>query len=236
MKSRILTIAFVLLVCQSWAQIGPDKYFVEFLDKTGTPYSITDPSAFLTQRAIDRRAAQNIAITEQDLPVNPAYVTSVAALGVTPIDISRWFNGVIIYVPDTSVLASIEQLPFVKDIIRGGGKGFTKSVEDKFFLEKQYSRFTAARARGSVTFDYGPSYWQIHMLNGDMMHDAGYRGEGMVIAVLDAGFQNADILPVFDSLWANNQVLGTKDFVNPGNNVFNEMSHGMSVLSTMGGN
>ena len=54
------------------------------------------------------------------------------------------------------------------------------------------------------------------MLNGDLMHDAGYRGEGMVIAVLDAGFQNADILPVFDSLWANNQILGTKDFVNPG--------------------
>ena len=137
MKSRLFTIAFVLLVIQTWAQIGPDKYFVEFRDKTGTPYSISDPGAFLTQRAIDRRNAQDIAVTEQDLPVNPAYVSGVAALGVSPVDISRWFNGVIIYVPDTSVLAAIEQLPYVKDIIRGGNKGVQQAVADKFDLEKQ---------------------------------------------------------------------------------------------------
>ena len=58
----------------------------------------------------------------------------------------------------------------------------------------------------------------------------------MTIAVLDAGFYQVDAMNVFDSLWLNGQILGTRDFVMPGNNVFNESTHGMMVLSTMGAN
>jgi hypothetical protein len=64
----------------------------------------------------------------------------------------------------------------------------------------------------------------------------GYRGQGKVIAVLDAGFQGADTAAVFDSLRAYNLILGTRDFVNPGGNVYSEFWHGAAVLSTMGGN
>ena len=46
------------------------------------------------------------------------------------------------------------------------------------------------------------------MLNGHILHEYGYKGEGMQIAVIDAGFTDADILPAFDSLWINNQILG----------------------------
>jgi subtilisin family serine protease len=87
-----------------------------------------------------------------------------------------------------------------------------------------------------TSFNYGPSYTQIHMLNGDVLHALGFRGQGKQIAILDAGFYHADALPAFDSLRQNGQILGTKDFVNPGNNVYNEYSHGMWVLSLMGGN
>jgi subtilisin family serine protease len=89
--------------------------------------------------------------------------------------------------------------------------------------------------RSSSGFDYGPSFNQIHMLQGDSMHNLGFTGAGMVIAVLDAGYLHVDNLPAFDSLRINNQILGTKDFVNPGNNVYNEFEHGMEVLSCMGG-
>ena len=74
------------------------------------------------------------------------------------------------------------------------------------------------------------------MLNGDILHDMGYRGQGKVIAVLDGGFLNANTLDVFDSLWQNNQILGTHDFVNGGQVLFDGHPHGSMVLSCMGGN
>jgi len=39
-----------------------------------------------------------------------------------------------------------------------------------------------------------------------LLHDSGFRGENIIIAVLDAGFLNVNILAPFDSLFANNQL------------------------------
>ncbi|MBZ0243668.1 MAG: S8 family serine peptidase, partial [Bacteroidales bacterium] len=77
-------------------------------------------------------------------------------------------------------------------------------------------------------------FTQINQINGIPLHEAGYRGENMVIAVLDGGFDKTDVHPAFDSLWINGRILGSKDFATPGNSVFNESSHGTAVLSTMG--
>jgi len=70
---------------------------------------------------------------------------------------------------------------------------------------------------------------------GDALHSLGFHGEGKVIAIQDAGFQNANIIPAFDSLRNNGQILAP-GFCVPGNNVYNEFWHGTSVLSIMGGN
>ena len=75
------------------------------------------------------------------------------------------------------------------------------------------------------------------MLNGIALHDMGFDGEGMIIAVQDAGFMNVDNIAAFDYLWDNGKILGTRDFVDPQNpNIFNSHTHGCSVLSTMGAN
>ena len=72
---------------------------------------------------------------------------------------------------------------------------------------------------------------------GSPLHDLGMDGTGMTIAVLDAGFLNADAIDAFDSLWLNNQIIGYKDFVSPlAPDIFGSHSHGTSVLSTMGAN
>jgi len=57
-----------------------------------------------------------------------------------------------------------------------------------------------------------------------------------VIGILDGGFQEADTHIAFDSLRNDGQILGTKDFVHPGGNVYSESYHGTMVLSTMGSN
>jgi len=88
----------------------------------------------------------------------------------------------------------------------------------------------------TLSYNYGQSFGQIHIMNGDYLHNIGYHGENMTIALLDAGFRHADILPAFDSLFANNQVLGTWDFVANEASVYEDFAHGIEVLSTIGGN
>src|SRR5271157_1537024 len=117
MKQKFTLVLFFIVVTGCSQQI-PQKYFVAFTDKNGTPYNIGDPQAFLTQRAIDRRNAQGIPIIEQDLPVNPAYVDSVAAKGVQVFTRCKWFNGITIRAVDSSVLNSIRALPFVQSVTR----------------------------------------------------------------------------------------------------------------------
>lgn len=85
------------------------------------------------------------------------------------------------------------------------------------------------------SLNYGASFNQINMLSGDYLHYQGFQGQGMVIAVLDAGFYKVDSLPAFDSLRTNNQILGTYDFVQGNTSVYEDHNHGMNVLSTMGG-
>jgi subtilisin family serine protease len=81
--------------------------------------------------------------------------------------------------------------------------------------------------------DYGDAYNQLEMLGGNKLHREGYTGEGMTIAVIDAGFYKVDELAVFSDL--QNQILSTYDFVDGNSNVYDDHTHGMMVLSTMGG-
>ena len=74
------------------------------------------------------------------------------------------------------------------------------------------------------------------MLGGVCLHDKGYDGNGMVIAVMDAGFYGVDTARAYDSLRVNHQILGTWDFVDSDSTVYAEHTHGAFVLSTLGGN
>jgi hypothetical protein len=238
MKNISLFIIGLLLTTSLLAQIAPDKYYVQFTDKDNSPYSIQNPEAYLSQRAIDRRAAYNIPIDIKDLPVNPQYLQAVKDAGATILNPTKWLNGVSIHTSDSLVIAAIESLPFVQGIVKSPLNPGGSSVEKPFFRQEKYSRVAPnvnIGTKASLNFDYGPSYNQINMLKGDQMHELGYTGEGVIIAVLDAGYDNANTLPVFDSLWNNGQILATHDFVDGGEITFNKHSHGTKVLSTMGG-
>ncbi|MEI7726958.1 MAG: S8 family serine peptidase, partial [Bacteroidota bacterium] len=245
MKKLAIILILVLVSVAALSQVAPQKYFIEFMDKTNSLYSINSPAQFLSYRAIERRQKQGIPIIENDIPVNESYINRIRTYNVTVLTRSKWFNGITIYCLNPSIIDSIMRLPFVKRLYKSQFiENLNTSYSDnKFRLEEVLLNVTGQspvpKKSGYMVntgYDYGPSFNQIHMLNGDSLHKLGYRGEGMVIAVLDAGFLNVDKLPAFDSLRLNNQILGTKDFVKPGNNVYNEYLHGMEVLSCMGGN
>ncbi len=247
MKSIAFIIVAITISLASVSQVAPKKYFISFTDKYNSAYSTDRPQEFLTERAIERRTRQGIAVVENDIPVNPVYINTVRNLGVTVLTVSKWFNGISIYAPDSTVIQQIESLPFVSGVVKSVIKTPSIATETittasfKFDSEQaSIEPFTSPQPAPSVAgrsgYNYGQSFNQIHMVKGDILHNMGYTGDGMVIAILDGGFFMANTLPAFDSLRINHQLLGTRDFVVPGNNVYIESPHGMEVLSIIGGN
>jgi hypothetical protein len=235
---NLIALFFAMFTITALAQIAPDKYYVQFTDKDGSPYSINNPQEYLSQRAIDRRQAHGIAIDEYDLPVNPQYLEGVTAAGAEILNPTKWLNGVTIHTDDPSVVDAINDLPYVlnvRSVVSKGGANLTK----EFFENEIYTGsapVNSLKSTESRSFDFGEGLTQISMVNGDAFHEMGYRGQGMLIAVLDAGFFNTDDHPAFDSLWANGQIAGTRDFVKGGEVTYDTHPHGTMVLSCIGAN
>lgn len=221
---------FIIIPNLMCAQVAENSYRIFFTDKNHSNYTIENPLEFLSQKAIDRRIRQNIEIVENDLPVSKYYIDSLKNLGLTVLNESKWFNSAVIYSSDQDLIDTITSLEFIKSVQKSQGKLSTNEflpapkeiINNNFTFDK--------------SLDYGEGETQISMINGLTLHNAGYKGQNMTIAVIDAGFYNVDILPAFDSLWLNNQILGIKDFVDKDVQVFDASNHGMKVLSVIGGN
>lgn len=230
--SLLFTFAFLLLPSALLSQ--HTRYWIQFTDKNNSPYSVSSPSAFLSARAIQRRTNQGISVVQNDLPVNPAYADSIKNVpNVTLLNRSKWFNAVTVYTTDTNALNLIKSFSFVantKPVQRHKG---SRKLEEDSYKPWEGTKQTLPSVQ---SYNYGPSFHQIDMVNGVCLHDLGYDGNGMQIAVLDAGFWRVDSLPAFDSLRTNGQILGTRDFVDKDTMVYDAHEHGMMVLSLMGGN
>lgn len=236
---KILLFALLIAYLGLEGQIAPNTYYIQFTDKNGSPYSINNPSAFLTQRAIQRRIKQNIPVTENDIPVNPQYISGVAATGATILFPTKWLNGLTIQTSSQQILNAIAALPYVLSIKTLTDEPLKHAIKKKLFDEavEVFEADAVVSAKGSAgLYDYGSGFNQINQINGIPLHANGYRGEGMVIALLDGGFTNVDTHIAFDSIRTNGQILGTKDFTLPGGNVYSESTHGTSVLSTIASN
>ncbi|MFT4544532.1 MAG: serine protease AprX [Bacteroidia bacterium] len=226
----ILVFSFLIFSAACFGQSGPKQYWIQFSDKSNTPFSLSNPSEYLSQRALDRRNVQRIDLNETDLPVDPAYIQAVLNEGAEYLTHSKWLNSVSVRIPDTAMLISIVALPFVVNHTAVGKKGKQAQRSEK--LEVAMSTKIAAAADDAED-EYGAAFNQIDMLGGLNLHQAGYMGQGMLIAVLDAGFPNVNTLSVFDSLHANNRLISTWDFVAQNDSVYNDHPHGQLVLSTM---
>lgn len=216
------------------------RYIVKFRNKGSNPYSLSNPSAYLSQRAIDRRTKYSIAIDSTDLPVTPRYIDSVRLAGsVTILNASKWLNSVSIRTSDAAALAKISSFPFVQSVT-GVALRVSNPVQppDKFLIESGQQATTQFRETGITSdfFSYGSSFAQIHIHNGEFLHNIGLRGQNMIVGMLDAGFNNYLSVKAFDSARANGQILGVYDFVAKDSSVNEDNSHGMECLSTIAAN
>jgi len=228
---RFLAWAFILLagIPALFAQTAPATYWVQFTNKDHTPYSLSEPSAYLSPRTIERRARQGIAIDSLDLPVDPAYIAQLRAAGqIELLNVSKWFNAVTIRSTDTLALDSLDLLPFVHQV------RITRDNQPRPALHAD--KLELPLAARSFADDYGRSFRQVEMMNGHLLHEVGgAKGRGMLIGVLDSGYEDADILPGLADLRERHGIVLARDLVEPGGNVYAAHYHGRSVLSVMAG-
>lgn len=201
--------------------------WIQFANKKGTSGSLSNPSAYLSSKAIVRRTRQHLAVDSTDLPVSHVYVQSVLQKGAVLKSSSRWLNGITVILPDTSLLSAFRALPFVKKVeLTLTTVGYTSPPPSKM-----------PEMPSMINDVYGTANQQIDMHNGRKLHADGFRGKGMVVGVLDAGFYKTDQISVFDSLRLQGRLLGIKDFADPSVPFFaNTAFHGTNVLSTMAAN
>ncbi len=225
------TLILLLLVAsqwQAWGQTAPDTWWVQFTDKANTPYTIDQPSAYLSARSIERRQTQGILVDDLDLPVDPAYIATVLGIGdIQLMNRSRWFNAITIRTTDPGLLDAIEALPFVQNV-----RSVRRLVGDRPHSDKFGEQFTGV-PRGGGDEDYGASFLQISMMNGHLLHELQAKGEGMLIGVLDSGFEGTDSLLAFSELRDRGGIVLTADMVSHDGDVYQDHWHGRSVLSCM---
>lgn len=163
----------------------------------------------------------------RDLPVPARYVQAVRAAGVRIGVVSRWVNAVSVWGTQRQ-LTEIARLPFVKglQLVRRGNKPAPTEVRDGE---------PVAAAAGF----YGESEEQLMQINLIALHNAGFTGAGVVVGILDTGFQRTH--DAFNQAGHLLTVVAEHDFINDDGNTAIEAGdpatqhrHGTWILGTLG--
>lgn len=198
---------------------------IKFTDKPSADTYFANPTLMLSQKALDRRVKYDIELNLQDVPVEQSYVNQIVDLGIQPVLVSKWFNGIFAELSENQI-TQVENLSFVQEVEtfvkNPGAPKVNVQLEDKFTVEEE-------------DFNYGTTEEQITQLNLDYLHNLGFTGDGITIAVLDAGFPGVDTAEGFAYLRNNGKIQGGYNFVDDDSFFYTRGNHGTMVLSTMGG-
>lgn len=150
-------------------------YFVSFLDKPEK----TAPQ--LSPRAVEQRDKWHIPTDGMDYPVSPMYMDSLRRMGVHIHHKSRWFNGVTCEMDET-LAAKVKTLRFVTAV------EMTRNSQPPIANSQRLtanSQQPIANSQQLIAYNLPP------------LHQAGFEGQGILMAVCDGGFTHADTLSCF---------------------------------------
>ena len=179
----------------------------------------------ISQKAKDRRAKSDVQSNHlwYDLEVSQIYINDILELGITIENESRWLNAVSVMCK----ISDIEKIAKLKSV---------KKIEPVIGYKKTKIEYADNSLSNSRDFDYGNSLAQIEQINVHELHNVGYTGEGVIILVMDTGFD------LTHNAMANINVIAQWDVINNDSETANETSaetsnsqdhHGTAVLSTI---
>lgn len=228
MKLKLFFLVFFLLI--NFLSFSQEDAWVYFTDKVNVEFHLNNPNTILSQEALNRKVQFGISIDERDVPVNESYITQIKnQLGVDVLAKSKWFNAIHVRGEESAII-ELENLEFV-DYVFFANQGLNADsrfleIQDKFEIESTQTNFV-----------YGNTTNQVTMISVDALHQQGFTGEGITIAVLDSGFSGVNTIAAFESLRANGKLLNGYDFVDKTEDVyaFTGNDHGTKVLSDIAG-
>lgn len=227
--NKLKLILFLSLIASAPVLGQLNRYAVFLNDKNGTTYSIDDPEAFLSERAINKREQFNIKIDYDDLPVSQTYIQSLSNYDLKLLFTSKWLNAAVVEASD-DVINEVQSEDFVKKIKLIAPGSITNSrMPAPIEIERRSTKELNTKER----MDIHVATLQNEMLGVDVMHEDGYMGEDMLVAVFDSGFEEVNVSSYFSHLFDNNQIYASRDFIKKSDNVYQYDSHGSKVLSTM---
>jgi subtilisin family serine protease len=230
LKNKLVVLSFFLAVCNLFAQTEEDAW-VYFKDKPSANQFMNAPLTMLTQRSLDRRTRYNIPLDLKDIPVEASYVLQLKNTeGIKILARSKWLNALHVQGSQTAI-NNLKENDFVVSV-QFANKSLNSSakITNTKNTVQQNNKFEVA-----TDFNYGNTDSQIKQLKGEFLHQNNFTGEGMQIAVIDAGFPNVDTFLAFERIRNNNKILGGYNFVTRNSNFYSGYSHGTSVLSTIAG-
>lgn len=225
------------------AGAAPVPVWVEFADKGEQGVGdlerrLARAEAELTPatRARRERAGIRPLVDYLDLPVSPEYLASLEARGLHPYGVSRWMNGCVVRASGAA-LASLAEMGGVR-VVKPAPMGRVRHPEPVIERVPDAAPDLArplgtASVTGTAAF-YGRTYTQLNRLAVPAVHDSGYIGTGVIVALFDEGFSYYKT----HEATKNISVLATRDFVWGGTDVAaaTTWSHGQYTLSCIGGN
>ncbi|MFC1650217.1 S8 family serine peptidase [Candidatus Latescibacterota bacterium] len=224
-RKNIVFILSAFLFCAGIVHAETNPYWVLFEDRgsidiektlAAKKASTVDPK--VSSRRARAMGIENI-FDERDLPVNPEYVAEIIEISGGIRTLTRYFNGVSVDLDDNAV-EKVRNLPFVRlmrpvAVYSGHIDPEKPSVPKPGVLEK------------SEGLKYGSSFDQANIVGAIGLHNLGYLGDGISVAVLDSGFDNL-AHAAFDSV----RITHKRDFVEGDDDPAGD-DHGSQVLAIM---
>jgi len=226
-RSAIFTIAILFLTatCQLHGQTITYSYYyrVYLKDKGENKPENFEPSDLLSSRALERRNKAGIIVPDfRDLPVYEGYLNKISSNGFELHCTSKWMNTALFKTQSKADVKILQDLPFVSDVKIVKVPGIKGRLNDKLdFITEQV--------------DLPPFDRPLTMVNGYALHNSGFDGKNVLIAVLDGGFLNSDRISSINELRSRKGIIATYDFVNNNDFVYNSSTHGTAVLSVLSG-
>lgn len=232
---KILLISFLTCSMSIFGQQEDAWIFLK--DKPNESFFLNNPLKMLSQRAIDRRIAQQVMLNNVDVPIDSLYFATLKSIkNVSILGKSKWLNAVHVKAPKKTIDSIFTSLSFIHKIEfadKSLNNLSNKSTRTGYY--KKHNNHKNKLNSFTTVFNYGAANTQIKMLNGHFLHNKGFTGKGQIIAILDAGFPEVNTLPAFQRIRENNQILGGYNFADRNTNIYSRNNHGTHVLSTIAG-
>lgn len=204
------------------------KFRLILKDKGTTSFSVSKPEEFLSAKSIDRRRKQNLSVNETDLPISTDYIKEIEKTGAVVVAKSKWLKTVTIICSDYFLMDKLKTLPFVEDVVLV----WTSNKPVALNAKKRINRVSSVLNNSFTDSIYGSAFDNINLNKGQVLHNLGFKGAGIDIAVIDAAFVDITSNPQLKNI----HLKGAKSFIYEDQDPYGTDDHGIWTTSCMATN